>query len=118
MYEIEVYEDARGQSPIKEWVNALDRSASSDKNAGIQLRQLLYQMERLRMSGPRAGTTIAKQIEGDIWEIRPGKNRVLFAMWKDNKILLLHMFRKTTAKTPRAEIDQAKREWRDWIARH
>ena len=117
MYEIEVYEDAKGRSPIREWIRALDSAAVSDKNSGIQLRQLLYQMERLRVSGPRVGTTIAKQIDGEIWEIRPGRNRVLFAVWRENKIVLLHMFRKTTAKTPRAEIDQAKRELRDWMTR-
>ena len=39
MYEIEVYQDAKGRSSLKEWIDALDRAASSDKNSGIQLRQ-------------------------------------------------------------------------------
>jgi phage-related protein len=48
-----------------------------------------------------------KHLEGDIWELRPIRNRILFASWTDNGFILLHYFIKKTQKTPRREIDKA-----------
>ena len=56
-------------------------------------------------------------IEDDIWELRPMRDRILFAYWKDNKFLLLHHFVKKTQKTPQREIDQAKRNMADFLER-
>ena len=53
----------------------------------------------------------------DIWELRPGNNRVLFFYHKDDTYVLLHLFRKRTQKTPRSEIEKAKRERNDWLTR-
>ena len=52
-----------------------------------------------------------------IWELRPGFNRVLYFYYKDDTFVLLHQFRKQTRKTPRQEIEKAKRERNDWIER-
>ena len=60
---------------------------------------------------------ITKHLEDDIWELRPGSNRVLYFFHKDDTYVLLHQFRKKTQKTPRREIDKAKAERDDWIAR-
>ena len=53
----------------------------------------------------------------DIWELRPGRNRVLFFYHKDDTYVLLHHFLKKTQKTPRREIEKAKSERNDWITR-
>lgn len=53
----------------------------------------------------------------ELWELRPGHNRVLFFYHKDNTYVLLHHFRKKTQKTPRREIDKAKAERDDWVRR-
>jgi phage-related protein len=42
---------------------------------------------------------------------------VLYFFHKDDTYVLLHQFRKKTQKTPRREIDKAKAERDDWIAR-
>jgi len=54
-----------------------------------------------------------KPIDGDIWELRPIKGRIFFANWTDNGFILLHHFIKKTNKTPKREIDQAKRNLDD-----
>lgn len=54
-----------------------------------------------------------KHIEDEIWELRPGKNRVLYFFYKNNKYILLHHFVKKTQKTPRREIEKAKKEMKD-----
>jgi phage-related protein len=56
-------------------------------------------------------------LEDDIWELRPGNNRVLYFYHKDDTYVLLHQFRKKTQKTPRREIEKAKAERDDWISR-
>ena len=63
------------------------------------------------------GENVTKHLEEDIWELRPGTNRVLFFYFKDNTFVLLHHFRKKTKKTPRREIEKAKSERNDWISR-
>jgi phage-related protein len=42
-------------------------------------------------------------------------DRILFAYWKDDKFILLHHFVKKTQKTPPREIEQAKRNWKDFL---
>ena len=65
----------------------------------------------------RLGENITKHLEEDIWELRPGRNRVLFFYHKDDTYVLLHHFLKKTQKTPRREIEKAKSERNDWITR-
>ena len=55
-----------------------------------------------------------KHLDGDIWELRPVSDRVLFAGADSNGFVLLHQFKKKTQKTPKREIDQAKRELDDY----
>jgi phage-related protein len=42
---------------------------------------------------------------------------VLFFFHRNNTYVLLHHFRKKTQKTPRREIERARAERDDWIAR-
>ncbi|MBQ5684470.1 MAG: type II toxin-antitoxin system RelE/ParE family toxin, partial [Clostridia bacterium] len=53
----------------------------------------------------------------DLWELRPGRRRVLYFYHKDNTYVLLHSFIKKTQKTPRREIEKAKRERNDYLRR-
>ena len=53
----------------------------------------------------------------DIWELRPGNNRVLYFYFKNDTFVLLHQFRKKTQKTPKREIERAKAERDDYLAR-
>lgn len=81
------------------------------------LKKVYYQIERLEIESLGVGEPIIKHIEGEIWELRPIPNRILFAVANDSRIILLHYFRKKTQKTPRNEIEQAKREYREWAER-
>jgi len=58
-----------------------------------------------------------KHIDGDIWELRPLGNRILYAYYKDNKFILLHHFIKKTQKLPPRELEQAKRNLAEHIER-
>ena len=74
-------------------------------------------MDLLAEHGTRIGEPVTKHLAGDIWELRPRSDRVLYFFWKDNTFILLHHFVKKTQKTPEREIEQAKRNMADYLER-
>lgn len=38
------------------------------------------------------GEPFIKHIEGELWELRPIRNRIFFALISENRIILLHHF--------------------------
>lgn len=59
------------------------------------------------------GEPYVKHLEGEIWELRPLRDRILFVAWDGKNFILLHHFVKKTQKTPRKEIEKAKKEFSD-----
>ena len=112
MYEIYFYEDKDGKSPIYEYIEDLSRK--TDKSSRINLNKIQDYIRVLREHGKTAGEPYMKYIDGDIWELRPIRGRIFFAGWTNNGFILLHHFQfKKTQKTPKHEIDQAKRNLAD-----
>jgi phage-related protein len=107
MYEIKYYIDSRGVEPVKEFVDSL--GTKQDKNSKINYTKIVAYMRTLRAQGTTAGLPTMRHIEGEIWELRPVDNRILFAAWDGAKFILLHHFLKQTQQTPRQEIETAKR---------
>ena len=111
MYEIHFYRDESGKAPVADFLRALERR--TDKASRVTLGQMRQYLDYLSALGTRAGPKIVKYPGEEIWELRPAQNRVLFAAWYRGSFLLLHTFVKKTQKTPRKEIDRAKRELAD-----
>ena len=59
-------------------------------------------------------TPYIKHLDTEIWELRPLRDRILFAYWDNNKFILLSYFMKQTQKTPSREIEKAKRLLKDY----
>lgn len=116
-YNIEFYEDASGKSELWDFITNLQYAAVSNKDARIQHKQIVQYIQLLEDHGTTLGENITKHLDEDIWELRPGKNRILFFLKKQNTYVLLHHFRKKTKKTPLREIERAKHERNDWISR-
>lgn len=55
------------------------------------------------------GEPYIKHLSDNIWELRPIRDRILFAYLKNNKFVLLNIFVKQTQKTPQREIEKAKK---------
>ncbi|MCL2321474.1 MAG: type II toxin-antitoxin system RelE/ParE family toxin [Oscillospiraceae bacterium] len=111
MYEIYFYEDKDGHSPVYEYLQ--DLSQRTDKDSHINSNKINDYIQVLSEHGKNAGEPYIKHLDGDIWEIRPIRGRILFASWTDKGFILLHCFKKKTQKTPKREIDQAKRNLKD-----
>lgn len=72
----------------------------------------------MQSHGHKLILSMAKHIEGNIWELRPGINRVFYFYYKNNTFVLLHHFRKKTQKTPRKEITIAIKRQKDYLERN
>lgn len=72
--------------------------------------KVIAYIDALEEYGSRVGYPVVRHLDGEIWELRPLSNRILYAYQQDRTYVLLHHFVKNTRKTPAAEIEQAKRE--------
>jgi phage-related protein len=115
VYEIEFYEDRRGRSEIKDYLRSL--AAKKDKDSRIKTEKINDYLVALRQRGIAAGEPFVKHLDGEIYELRPLRDRILFAARRENGFLLLHLFIKKTQKTPPREIEQAKRNLADYKER-
>ena len=114
-YQVRFYEDERGKKPIADYIKEL--AGKKDKDSRIKLNKIRDYIKVLRTEGTSAGEPYIKHLEGDIWELRPLRDRILFAAWDGKNFLLLHNFVKKTQKTPPGEIKKAKNKLADWKER-
>lgn len=92
-------------------------SKRSDKDSRIKLNKIRDYVKVLSEHGTQAGEPYIKHLDGEIWELRPLRDRILFVAWVNGNYVLLHQFMKKTQKTPAREIEKAKRELADLIER-
>ena len=95
---VRFFRSARGNEPVREWLNALgqvDRRAIGEEIKTVQL-------------GWPLGMPLVRKMAKDLWEIRvmvPGRSaRVLFTVVGDTMVLL-HGFFKQSRGTPSDDLD-------------
>lgn len=111
MHKINFYKDKNGKEPVAEYIEKL--ASKKDKDSRIKLQKIRDYIKILSEKGTSAGEPYVKHIDGEIWELRPLRDRIFFVSWVNNNYVLLHHFMKTTNKTPAREIEKAKRELAD-----
>ena len=117
MYTVEFYETQDGECQVWDFLEGLRIKAASNKDARIQHKQASLYIELLQQNGTHMNENITKHLEDGIWELRPGNNRVFYFYFQDDIFVLLHQFRKKSQKTPKREIEKAKRERDDYLSR-
>ena len=115
MFDVFYYRDKNGNSPIEDYLKSL--AAKNDKDSRIKLSKIYEYAKYLSEAGLQAREPYVKHLDGDIWELRPIDDRILFAAWDGKSFILLHHFAKKTQKTPPREIKQAKRNLADYRER-
>jgi len=115
LYRITFYENRRGEIPVLEYIEKL--ALGDDKNSRIKFNNVMDCIDQLRENGTRAPEKFVKHIKGEIWELRPLRDRILFAAWVGDAFVLLHVFQKETQKIPQSEIEKAERELEDFKER-
>ncbi len=116
MYQIIFYKDKNGNSEVYNYIEEL-RAKSSNKNERIKLNKITAYINQLSKNGLSIGEPYIKSLGDEIWELRPLRDRILFASWNNNKFILLNQFMKQTQKTPPREIEKAKRLLKDYRKR-
>lgn len=116
MYEIVFYRDRNGKEPVFEYMQELSQKRSKDSR--IKLSKINDYIQALSVYGTeQLSQNYVKRLDGDIWELRPIRDRILFAGVVGGRYVLLHQFIKKTQKTPPREIERAKRELADFKER-
>ena len=84
--------------------------------AGI-LANLLHILEMIEEFGPNIGKPYTAPLGSGLFEIRAkgkeGIGRALFCIEKDKEIIILHSYIKKTRKTPKRELDKARRRMKE-----
>ena len=115
VYSIKFYRDKRGNEPVKEYLKKL--ADKKDKDSRVNLTKIRDYVKALSKYGTVLGEPYIKHLDGDIWELRPLRNRILFFGYDGNSFVLLSHFIKKTQKTPNREIEKAKRLMKDYMER-
>lgn len=108
MYDIFFYKDLNGRDPVLDYLYELKNG--NNKDSRIKLNKINDYLELLSKHGLKIGEPYIKHLEGDLWELRLLRDRIIFVTWEENTLVLLHQFMKSTRKTPRREIEKARRE--------
>lgn len=109
---VEFYEIENGNIPVEEFLKMLD----------VKMRaKLLGIIKILQEKGNRLREPYSKHLDDGIFELR-GKvgsdiSRVLYFFYYNKKIILTNGFIKKTQKTPKTEIDKAKKYRSDYLER-
>ena len=97
------YATAGGRQPVRDYLRALepeDRERVTDE------------LEYLGKHGPNSDHVDCKHLEGKLWELRVKarrSHRVFYVTISGQHIVYLHAITKKTQKTPKPELDLAKR---------
>ena len=66
----------------------------------------------------KIGMPVTRHLSGEIWKLRPYRNRVLYAHYKEDTFVILHHFVKKTQKIPKKELKKAIKNLKDFKERN
>ena len=111
-YEVIFYDKADGTEPAKEFLLSLDAKMRA---------KMLRTIELLQNNGPELREPYSKPLGDSIFELRAKVgtdiSRVLYFFIVGRKVILTNGFIKKTQKTPKREIEKAKRKLQDYLER-
>lgn len=111
-FQVEFYDTEDGRTPTQEFLDSLEPKMNA-KMVGL--------MEILEEKGYSLREPYSAPLENGIFELRAvqGSNisRALFFFYVEGRIVITHGFIKKTQKTPRAQIELAKKYRADFLRR-
>ena len=112
MYNLVFYTTERGDSPVDDFLDGLDKKSRAKVAAHLSL---------LEEQGPHLKRPYADVVRGKIRELRihqsSNQYRILFFFQACNQIVLAHAFSKKTQQLKEKDIELAERRMEDWIRR-
>ena len=98
-----------GEEPVREWLGSLPVAVRKEVAIDIKMVQ----------KGWPLGRPLVRRVEAELWEIqsnlksRIANVRVLFTV-ESPVLVLLHGFILTTARTPRRDVNLARKRLKEW----
>jgi len=113
LYQILFYTTERGDSPIDEFLDELDKKSRAKVEAYLSF---------LAEQGPNLKRPYADHVRGKIRELRihysSNQYRILYFFYLGDRIVLVHAFSKKTQQLRESDIELAERRMEDWIRQH
>jgi phage-related protein len=110
LYNLIFYTTERGDSPVDDFLDALDKKSRAKVAAHLSL---------LEEQGPNLKRPYADVVRGKIRELRihqsSNQYRILFFFQARDQIVLVHAFSKKTQQLKEKDIELAERRMEDWI---
>ena len=85
MFNIIFYKSKRDISEVKNFL--INLQSKNDKNSRIQVSKIIAYINMLSKYGTTLGEPYIKHLKDEIWELRPMRNRILFAYMNNNNIV-------------------------------
>ena len=99
---VSFYKSDSGTEPLREWLKSLEKEEK--KTIGEDIKTVQF--------GWPLGMPLVRKLDNNLWEVRIKLDnkiaRILFTA-KNNQMILLHGFIKKSQKTPKNELDVAKK---------
>jgi phage-related protein len=112
LYNLVFYTTERGDSPIDEFLDRLDKKSRAKVAAHLSL---------LEEQGPNLKRPYADVVRGKIRELRihqsSNQYRILFFFQVRDQIVLAHAFSKKTQQLKEKDIELAEKRMKDWMRR-
>ena len=107
-WKVNYYTEENGTQPVKEWINGLD----------IKLRSKIFKsFELLEQFNINLKSPYAKPLEDKLYELRvkdqKGIYRIIYFAYTGREFIMLNGFIKKTQKTPKKEIELAKKRMKE-----
>ena len=113
MYKAKFYQTRRGDYPVKDFIQDIDKKSRA---------KIWRYVELLEKHGPNLLRPHADHVRGKIRELRirvkPGHIRLFYFFFRQENIILLHAFKKKTQELPETEIEYAEKNRKDFIWRY
>ncbi len=111
-FTVDFYEKENGEAPAEEFLRSLDKK---------MVARIFRIIDLPEESGPEIWMPHSEALEDGIFEIRAKQgtdiSRVLYFFFVGSKIVLTNGFVKKTQKTPKREIELAKKYRKDYLRR-
>ena len=113
MFDLEFYELPSGEKPVETFLDSLDKKMRAKAVHGLAI---------LEEFGNTLREPHSKPVGDGLFELRikfaSDISRIFYFFVVDNKIILTNGFIKQTMKTPKSELDLAKKYKADYERRH
>lgn len=105
---ISLYQTPSGRSPIEDYIMGLSKSDQSK----------FYDVyQDIKKHGVNCSGVIFKHLDGKLWEVKftseGGRYRIAYVLIEKDWMYWLHVFRKTTQKTPKNDLKIAKKRMKE-----